>query len=106
MLSFLIFYSFFPLDSMANRFSFVTNELLEETYLFKSTDPPKFSSPTSTNFPENVTIHDLTGVQKFSKVNHTESKLSIDISEYAGGLYLILVSDGKTTTQKKVIIKK
>ena len=56
--------------------------------------------------PVNITIHNLSGVQRFSKPNYKESKLSIDISEYVGGVYLILVSDGNTTTKKKVIIKK
>ena len=52
-----------------------------------------------------ISIHDLNGIKRFARKNHAADRLSIDVSSYNTGVYLIMFNDGRQLVQKKVMIK-
>jgi hypothetical protein len=54
----------------------------------------------------NIQIYDLSGFRVFDLSEYSKDALRMNVSGYKAGLYLIQISDGKSTVQKKLMIKK
>ncbi len=56
--------------------------------------------------PLDIQLFDLSGNKAFGVSDFREPKLSLDISTYQQGVYLMHFTDGKSTVQKKFMIRK
>uniref|UniRef100_UPI00273D8151 T9SS type A sorting domain-containing protein n=1 Tax=Roseivirga thermotolerans TaxID=1758176 RepID=UPI00273D8151 len=56
--------------------------------------------------PLNIRMIDPTGVNKFEKQGYTQPELSIDVTNFESGLYIIQFSNERSLVRKKVLIKK
>ncbi|GAB5527168.1 MAG: hypothetical protein Roseis2KO_50400 [Roseivirga sp.] len=53
-----------------------------------------------------IQLYDMAGIKAFGISQYRESALKLDVSRYHNGLYLVQFTDGKSTVQKKVMIRK
>ncbi|GAB5531257.1 MAG: hypothetical protein Roseis3KO_30340 [Roseivirga sp.] len=53
-----------------------------------------------------IELYDMAGIKTFGISQYGESTLKLDVSRYHNGLYLVQFTDGKSTVQKKVMIRK
>ncbi len=56
--------------------------------------------------PADIIIHDATGIQMLSRREIKESKVSIDVSKYNQGIYIMLIQTEQSIIKKKVIIRR
>ena len=56
--------------------------------------------------PLNIRMIDPTGVNKFEKQGYTQPELSIDVTNFESGLYIIQFSNERSLVRQKVLIKK
>ncbi|NVJ47009.1 MAG: T9SS type A sorting domain-containing protein, partial [Cytophagia bacterium] len=56
--------------------------------------------------PADLSIKSINGVDMWNKKEVKESKVSVDISSYADGAYLILIQTDRGTVAKRLLIKK
>ncbi|NVK84412.1 MAG: T9SS type A sorting domain-containing protein, partial [Cytophagia bacterium] len=56
--------------------------------------------------PADLSIKSINGVDMWNKKEVKESNVSVDISSYADGAYLILVQTDRGTVAKRLLIKK
>ncbi len=53
-----------------------------------------------------IQLYDMSGIKTFGISDYKETSLKLDVSGYHNGLYLVQFMDGKSTVQKKIMIKK
>lgn len=53
-----------------------------------------------------IGLYDMSGMKTFGVNDYKEASLKLDISGYHNGLYLVQFTDGKSTVQKKIMIRK
>lgn len=53
-----------------------------------------------------IQLFNLSGTKTFSISDHRKATLTLDVSRYQNGLYLAQITDGKSTIQKKIMIRK
>ncbi len=56
--------------------------------------------------PLDIQLYDMSGTKAFSISQYNEATLKLDVSSYHNGLYLVQFTDGKSTVQKKIMIRK
>ncbi len=53
-----------------------------------------------------IQLYDMSGTKAFGVSDYKATSLKLDVSYYHNGLYLVQLTDGKTTVQKKIMIRK
>ncbi|MCE7997044.1 MAG: T9SS type A sorting domain-containing protein [Roseivirga sp.] len=53
-----------------------------------------------------IQLYDMSGIKTFDINQYKEAILKLDVSGYHNGLYLVQFTDGKSTVQKKIMIRK
>ncbi len=53
-----------------------------------------------------IQLYDMSGTKAFGISQYNEATLKLDVSSYHNGLYLVQFTDGKSTVQKKIMIRK
>ncbi len=53
-----------------------------------------------------IQLYDMSGTKAFGISNYQDASLKLDVSRYHNGIYLVQFTDGKSTVQKKIMIRK
>ncbi|MCE7997171.1 MAG: T9SS type A sorting domain-containing protein [Roseivirga sp.] len=53
-----------------------------------------------------IQLYDMSGIKTFDISQYKEPTLKLDVSQYHNGLYLVQFTDGSSTVQKKIMIRK
>ncbi len=53
-----------------------------------------------------IQLYDISGTKAFGISNYQDASLKLDVSRYHNGIYLVQFTDGKSTVQKKIMIRK
>ncbi len=53
-----------------------------------------------------IQLYDMSGTEAFGISDYKATSLKLDVSGYHNGLYLVRFTDGKSTVQKKIMIRK
>ncbi len=53
-----------------------------------------------------IQLYDMSGTEAFGISDYKATSLKLDVSRYHNGLYLVQLTDGKNTVQKKIMIRK
>ena len=56
--------------------------------------------------PANISIHDMTGQRRFNISSFRESKLEVDVSSYAEGIYIVTITNDSSKGKVKVMVLK
>ncbi|OEK00317.1 hypothetical protein BFP97_01770 [Roseivirga sp. 4D4] len=62
--------------------------------------------PNRTNVPIDIQMTDINGQPVFERGRVTETQISIDVSSFTSGIYIVVLNDGKSVLRKKVMIKR